>query len=48
MDKEYCVYILASQRNETLYVGITSNLIKREIAEILSINPLYPPVLGDF
>ena len=48
MDKDYYVYILASQRNGTLYVGVTSNLIKRETAEILSINPLYPPVLGDF
>ncbi|MGB2833876.1 MAG: GIY-YIG nuclease family protein [Methylotenera sp.] len=24
-----CVYILASQRNGTLYIGVTSNLIKR-------------------
>ena len=29
MGKDYCVYILASQRNGTLYVGITSDLIKR-------------------
>ncbi len=29
MDKLPCVYILASQRNGTLYIGITSNLIKR-------------------
>ena len=29
MDKNYYVYVLASQRNGTLYVGITSNLIKR-------------------
>ena len=29
MDKDYYVYILASQRNGTLYVGVTSNLIKR-------------------
>jgi len=27
--KEPCVYILASQRNGTLYVGVTSNLVKR-------------------
>ena len=27
--KEPAVYILASQRNGTLYVGVTSNLIKR-------------------
>ncbi|MEK7170357.1 MAG: GIY-YIG nuclease family protein [Patescibacteria group bacterium] len=25
----YCVYILASQRNGTLYIGVTSNLPKR-------------------
>ena len=24
-----CVYMLASQRNGTLYVGVTSNLVKR-------------------
>jgi predicted GIY-YIG superfamily endonuclease len=48
MDKDYYVYILVSQRNDVLYVGFTSNLIKREHAEILSINPLYPPVSGDF
>ena len=29
MDKQPCVYILASKRNGTLYVGVTSNLIKR-------------------
>jgi putative endonuclease len=29
MDKDFYVYILASQRNGTLYVGVTSNLIKR-------------------
>lgn len=27
--KEFYVYILASQRNGTLYVGVTSNLIRR-------------------
>ena len=27
--KNYYVYILASKRNGTLYIGITSNLIKR-------------------
>jgi putative endonuclease len=27
--KKYYVYILASKRNGTLYVGITSNLVKR-------------------
>ena len=29
MDKDYYVYVLASQRNGTLYVGVTSNLLKR-------------------
>jgi putative endonuclease len=29
MFKQPCVYILASQRNGTLYVGMTSNLVKR-------------------
>jgi putative endonuclease len=27
--KQYYVYILASQKNGTLYIGITSNLISR-------------------
>ena len=29
MEKNPCVYILASQRHGTLYTGVTSNLIKR-------------------
>ena len=29
MEKQFCVYILASDRNGTLYVGVTSNLAKR-------------------
>jgi putative endonuclease len=29
MEKNFYVYILASQRNGTLYVGVTSDLIKR-------------------
>ncbi len=29
MDKQPCVYILASKKNGTLYTGVTSNLIKR-------------------
>ena len=29
MEKDPCVYILASQRNGTLYVGVTSDLVKR-------------------
>ena len=27
--KEYYVYILASKRNGTIYIGLTSNLLKR-------------------
>ena len=29
MRKQPCVYILASQRNATLYIGVTSNLVQR-------------------
>jgi putative endonuclease len=29
LDKQFYVYILASQRNGTLYTGVTSNLIQR-------------------
>ena len=29
MEFQPCVYILASGRNGTLYVGVTSNLVKR-------------------
>ncbi len=29
MQKQPCVYILTSQRNGTLYVGVTSDLVKR-------------------
>ena len=29
MDKQPAVYILASKRNGTLYVGVTSDLVKR-------------------
>ena len=28
-EKVFCVYILASQRNGTLYTGVTSNLVQR-------------------
>ncbi|MFA4999332.1 MAG: GIY-YIG nuclease family protein [Parcubacteria group bacterium] len=31
MGKTYCVYILASKRNGTLYTGVTSDLKKRVI-----------------
>ncbi len=29
MNKKFYVYILASKRNGTLYIGVTNNLIKR-------------------
>jgi len=29
VEKTFCVYMLASARNGTLYVGVTSNLIQR-------------------
>jgi putative endonuclease len=29
MAKQYTVYILASKRNGTLYIGVTSNLVQR-------------------
>jgi putative endonuclease len=29
MDRQAFVYLLASRRNGTLYVGVTSNLVKR-------------------
>ena len=29
MSKQPCVYILASKKNGTLYVGVTSNVLKR-------------------
>jgi putative endonuclease len=29
VNKQPCVYILASKRNGTLYVGVTSDLVKR-------------------
>ena len=29
MDKHFYVYILASQRNGTLYIGMTSDLVRR-------------------
>ncbi|WP_423457964.1 GIY-YIG nuclease family protein [Ottowia sp. VDI28] len=28
-DKQPAIYMLASQRNGTLYIGVTSNLVKR-------------------
>ena len=29
MEKSPCVYILAGQKNGTLYIGVTSDLVKR-------------------
>ncbi len=29
MNKQPCVYLLSSQRNGTLYIGVTSDIIRR-------------------
>jgi putative endonuclease len=29
MDRAYCVYLLASQRNGTLYIGVTNDFARR-------------------
>ena len=29
MEKQPCVYILSNERNGTLYIGVTSNLVQR-------------------
>ena len=29
MNKQFCVYLLASNRNGTIYTGVTSDLVKR-------------------
>jgi putative endonuclease len=29
MFKEYCIYILASRKGGTLYIGVTNDLIRR-------------------
>jgi len=35
----YFVYILASERNGTLYIGVTNNLFSRSFQHKLKINP---------
>ena len=37
--KQPCVYLLASQRGGTLYVGVTSNIIKRVAEHRTDIRP---------
>ena len=39
MDRHPCVYLLASARNGTLYVGVTSNLIQRAWQHRMSATP---------
>ena len=31
MEKQFCVYILASAKRGTLYIGVTSNLVQRVV-----------------
>ncbi len=35
MERQPCVYIFANKRNGTLYVGVTSNLIKEPLINSL-------------
>jgi putative endonuclease len=46
MEKHPCVYILSSQNNETLYVGVTSNLIKRIWEHKNSVTPSFTERYG--
>ncbi|MHB1457229.1 MAG: GIY-YIG nuclease family protein [Armatimonadota bacterium] len=38
MSKQYYVYILASRRNGTLYIGVTNDLERRDCEHISGIN----------
>ena len=39
MDKQFYVYILASRKHGTLYIGVTSNLIRRVYDHKLKVVP---------